>query len=131
MPIRICAIFWSGPAPRETAIRVAVGALAQSVLRQFGVELWSHVVGIGSVEALPDYTKLNDALYDTPVYCTDEEAERDMIKIIDEAKEQGDTLGGVAEVVVLGLPLGIGTYVHYDRKLDGRLAQAVMSIQGF
>lgn len=116
---------------RETAIRVAVGALAQSVLRQFGVELWSHVVSIGSVEALPDYTKLNDALYDTPVYCTDGEAERDMIKIIDEAKEQGDTLGGVAEVVVLGLPLGIGTYVHYDRKLDGRLAQAVMSIQAF
>lgn len=116
---------------RETAIRVAVGALAQSVLRQFGVALWGHVVSIGSVEALPDYTRLNDALYDTPVYCTDQDAEKDMLKMIDAAKEKGDTLGGVVEVVVQGLPLGIGTYVHYDRKLDGRLAQAVMSIQAF
>ena len=116
---------------RETAIRVAVGALAQNVLQQFGVALWSHVVSIGSVEALPDYDRLNDALYETPVYCTDAEAEKDMIRIIDAAKEQGDTLGGVVEVVVQGLPMGIGSYVHYDRKLDGRLAQAVMSIQAF
>lgn len=116
---------------RETAIRVAVGALAQNVLQQFGVALWSHVVSIGPVEALPDYDRLNDALYETPVYCTDAEAEKDMIRIIDAAKEQGDTLGGVVEVVVQGLPMGIGSYVHYDRKLDGRLAQAVMSIQAF
>ncbi len=116
---------------RETAIRVAVGALAQNVLQQFGVALWSHVVSIGLVEALPDYDRLNDALYETPVYCTDAEAEKDMIRIIDAAKEQGDTLGGVVEVVVQGLPMGIGSYVHYDRKLDGRLAQAVMSIQAF
>lgn len=116
---------------RETAIRVAVGALAQTVLQQFGVELWGHVVRIGSVEATPDYTKLNAALYDTAVYCTNAEAEKAMVQLIDGAKEQGDTLGGVVEVVVQGLPLGIGTYVHYDRKLDGRLAQAVMSIQAF
>ena len=116
---------------RETAIRVAVGALAQNVLKEFGVELFSHVVSIGSVEAQPDYTKLNDDLYETPVYCTDKAAEQAMIAEIDAAKEAGDTLGGVVEVVVNGLPLGIGTYVHYDRKLDGRLAQAVMSIQAF
>ena len=116
---------------RETAIRVAVGALAQNVLQQFGVELWSHVVSIGSVQATPDYSKLNDALYDTPVYCTDANAEQAIIAEIDNAKANGDTLGGVVEVVVNGLPLGIGTYVHYDRKLDGRLAQAVMSIQAF
>ncbi len=116
---------------RETAIRVAVGALAQNVLRQFGVELWSHVVSIGSVQAQPDYTKLNQDLYNTPVYCTDKAAEQAMIAEIDNAKENGDTLGGVVEVVVNGLPLGIGTYVHYDRKLDGKLAQAVMSIQAF
>ena len=116
---------------RETAIRVAVGALAQNVLKQFGVELWSHVVSIGSVQAQPDYANLNDALYDTPVYCTDSDAEKAMIAEIDTAKEHGDTLGGVVEVVVHGLPLGIGTYVHYDRKLDGKLAQAVMSIQAF
>lgn len=116
---------------RETAIRVAVGALAQDVLRQFGIRLWGHVVSIGAVEALPDYNRLNDALYDTPVYCTDPEAEKEMMKAIDVAKEHGDTLGGVTEVVVEGLPKGVGTYVHYDRKLDGKLAQAVMSIQAF
>ena len=116
---------------RETAIRVAVGALAQNVLKQFGVELWSHVVSIGPVQAKPDYSKLDQALYDTPVYCTDQAAEQAMVKAIDEAKAQGDTLGGVVEVVVNGLPLGIGTYVQYDRKLDGKLAQAVMSIQAF
>ena len=116
---------------RETAIRVAVGALAQNVLKEFGVELWSHVASIGSVQAEVDYTKLNDELYDTPVYCTDKAAEQTMIAEIDAAKEAGDTLGGVVEVVIHGLPLGIGTYVHYDRKLDGRLAQAVMSIQAF
>lgn len=116
---------------RETTIRVAVGALAQDVLRQFGVELWGHVVSIGAVEALPDYEQLNDGLYETPVYCTDVAAAQDMVQLIDHAKAQGDTLGGVVEVVVQGLPLGIGSYVHYDRKLDGRLAQAVMSIQAF
>jgi chorismate synthase len=83
------------------------------------------------VQAQPDYTKLNDDLYETPVYCTDKAAEQAMIAEIDAAKEAGDTLGGVVEVVVNGLPLGIGTYVHYDRKLDGKLAQAVMSIQAF
>lgn len=116
---------------RETTIRVAVGALAQSVLRQFGVTLWAHVTRIGAVEAKVDYNRLDDALYDTPVYCTDTTAEAAMIQAIDAAKAQGDTLGGVVEVVVQGLPLGIGSYVHYDRKLDGRLAQAVMSIQAF
>lgn len=116
---------------RETTIRVAVGALAQNVLRQFGVELWGHVVRIGSVEATPDYARLNDALYETPVYCTDKGAEQSMIQLIDGAKQDGDTLGGVVEVVVQGLPLGVGSYVHFDRKLDGRLAQAVMSIQAF
>lgn len=116
---------------RETTIRVAVGALAQTVLRQFGVELWSHVVHLGGVDAQPDYSRLNDALYDTPVYCTDEAAEQRMIQAIDAAKADGDTLGGIVEVVVNGLPLGVGTYVQPDRKLDGRLAQAVMSIQAF
>ncbi len=116
---------------RETTIRVAVGALAQSVLQQFGIELWSHVVSIGSVNSTADFSKLNDALYDTPVYCTDAAASEQMVQAIDAAKAAGDTLGGVVEVVVDGLPLGLGSYVHYDRKLDGKLAQAVMSIQAF
>lgn len=116
---------------RETAIRVAVGALAQSILRQFGVEFWSHVVRIGSVQAKPDYSRLQESLYNTPVYCTDDVAEKAMIDAIDHAKANGDTLGGIVEVVIQGLPMGLGTYVHYDRKLDGKLAQAVMSIQAF
>lgn len=116
---------------RETTIRVAVGALAQSVLRQFGIDLWSHVTSIGGIESSTDYSKLTDDLYETPVYCTDEIATAKMVQAIDSAKANGDTLGGVVEVVVYGLPLGLGSYVHYDRKLDGRLAQAVMSIQAF
>lgn len=116
---------------RETTIRVAVGALAQSVLKQFGIALWSHVVRIGAVESTADYSKLDDTLYETAVYCTDEAATIQMVQAIDDAKKNGDTLGGVVEVVATGLPLGLGSYVHYDRKLDGRLAQAVMSIQAF
>lgn len=116
---------------RETAIRVAVGALAQNILQQFGIKCWGHVVSIGPVEAEVNYQQLNEQLYQNPVYCTDERAAQAMMEAIDEAKDSGDTLGGVVEVVVKGLPPGLGTYVQYDRKLDGKLAQAVMSIQAF
>lgn len=116
---------------RETAIRVAVGAIAQSILAHFGVSFWGHVVSLGFIRAQVDYQGLNEALYETPLYCTDPQATLAMIEAIDQAKAQGDTLGGVAEVVVQGLPMGIGSYVHYDRKLDGKLAMAVMSVQAF
>lgn len=116
---------------RETAIRVAVGALAQNVLQQFGIDFFAHVVSIGAITAQVDYSKLQESLYQTALYCTDAAATEEMKEAIDEAKAAGDTLGGVVEVVVKGLPMGLGSYVQYDRKLDGRLAQAVMSIQAF
>lgn len=114
---------------RETAIRVAVGAVAQCVLAEFGITTKAHVVSIGEVAAQVDYERLNDALYQTPLYCTDAKATEKMVAAIDLAKANGDTLGGVVEVVVDGLPIGLGSHVQYDRKLDGRLAQAVMSVQ--
>ena len=113
------------------SIRVAVGAVAQNVLKHFQVQSWAHVISIGSVEATADYNQLNEQLYDTATYCTDKAATEQMKAAIDEAKAAGDTLGGIVEVVVQGLPLGLGSHVQYDRKLDGKLAQAVMSIQAF
>lgn len=116
---------------RETAARVACGAVARVLLREVGVTLGSHVTRIGDVEAqvpgeLP--TDLNAASDRSPVRTLDPAAETEMIAAIDSAREQGDTVGGCFEVVVRGLPVGLGSYVSWDRKLDGRLAQAVMSI---
>lgn len=116
---------------RETAARVACGAVAKRFLAELGVRVGSHVVSIGSVEAearsLPD--DLNAAVDESPVRCLDEPAAERMMAEIDAAKERGDTLGGVFEVVATGVPVGLGSYVSWDRKLDGRLAGAVMSIQ--
>ena len=114
---------------RETAMRVAVGAVAQNILAAFGISVKGHVVSLGGIWAHIDYTKLNDALYTTPLYCTDPAATEKMMQAIDQAKAQGDSLGGVVEVVAEGLPVGLGSHVQPDRKLDGRLAQALMSIQ--
>ena len=116
---------------RETAARVACGAIARTLLREFGITLGSHVVSIGSVEArgreaLPD--DLNAASDASPVRCLDPEADEAMRAAIDQAKDQGDTLGGVFEVVARGVPVGLGSHVSWDRKLDGRLARALMSI---
>ena len=116
---------------RETAARVACGAVARTLLREVGVSIGSHVTRIGDVEArIPDDqpADLNDAVDDSPVRTLDKEAESAMIAAIDAAKGAGDTLGGCFEVVVRGLPVGLGSYVSWDRKLDGRLAQAVMSV---
>lgn len=114
---------------RETAIRVAVGAVAQSILSSFGISVKGHVVSLGGIQAQVNYALLNDALYETPLYCTDTQATERMMQAIDSAQKQGDSLGGVVEVVVEGLPVGLGSHVQPDRKLDGRLAQALMSIQ--
>ncbi|MGH2669099.1 MAG: chorismate synthase, partial [bacterium] len=116
---------------RETAARVACGAVAKLLLEQFGIEIGSHVVDLGGVAATchsPLPTPLNPAADESPVRCLDREAEREMIARIDAAKAAGDTLGGVVEVVALGLPVGLGSHVSWDRKLDGRLAHALMSI---
>ena len=114
---------------RETAIRVAVGAAAQCLLARFGITIRGHVLSIGGIQAQVDYALLQESLYDTPLYCTDAQATEKIKQAIDEAKAQGDSLGGVIEVVATGLPIGLGSHVQPDRKLDGRLAQALMSIQ--
>lgn len=116
---------------RETAARVACGAICKKLLSDFGVTVGSHVTSIGPVEAeatdsLP--TDLNRAVDGSPLRTLDEDAAARMIKAIDKAKEDGDTLGGIFDVVVRGLPAGLGSYVSYDAKLDGRLAGAMMSI---
>lgn len=117
---------------RETAARVAVGALARQLLARFGVEVFSHVTMIGGVGideslAVP-LERLRTIPDDSPLHCADPDMEGRMIAAIDAAREAGDTLGGAFEVVVAGLPVGLGSYVQWDRKLDGRLAQALMSI---
>ncbi len=116
---------------RETAARVACGAVAKRLLSELEIGVGSHVTSIGPVEAreveLP--RALNEASDVSPVRCLDPDAEASMIEEIDAAKERGDSLGGVFEVVVSNVPVGLGSHVSWDRKLDGRLAQAVMSIQ--
>jgi chorismate synthase len=117
---------------RETAARVAAGAVARALLAELGITVGSHVTAIGGVEArvpteLPD--DLNGAADPSPVRCLDADAEGAMIDAIDAARQRGDTLGGVFEVVARGVPVGLGSHVSWDRKLDGRLAAAMMSIQ--
>ena len=116
---------------RETATRVAVGAICRRLLEEFGARISSHVTEIGGEairtrpERLEDIHALSEV---SAVRCVDAEAEGRMKAAIDAAGERGDTLGGVFEVVVLGLPPGLGSHVHWDRKLDARLAAALMSI---
>jgi len=116
---------------RETVARVACGAVCKVLLEQFGVEVGSYVVELGGVTAKyrsPLPAPLNAASDASPVRCLDPDAEQEMIARIDAAKAAGDTLGGVVEVIALGLPVGLGSHVSWDAKLDGRLAQALMSI---
>ena len=116
---------------RETVARVACGAVCKLLLEQFRIEIGSHVAELGGVAAKylsPLPSPLNEAADASPVRCLDPDAEREMIARIDAAKAAGDTLGGVVEVVALGTPVGLGSHVSWDRKLDGRLAQALMSI---
>lgn len=116
---------------RETAARVAVGALVRQLTEQFGIELKSRVVRIGEIE---DKAEILDKAFYERVYASevgfgDASSERKCKAYIDSIKEQGRTVGGVVETIVTGLVAGIGSYVHYDRKLDAKIAAAVMSIQ--
>jgi chorismate synthase len=116
---------------RETAARTVVGYLARVLLRELGVGVLSHVVQIGSVFAAEDtYPSLEDVprIETSAVRAFDPQTSAAMIAEIDAAREDRDTLGGVVEVIVLGLPAGIGSHVHWDRKLDALLAAALMSI---
>ena len=113
---------------RETAARVAVGAVARKLLAEFDIAIHSHVLSIGGVTA-GDNSSVNwEDVEKSEVRCADPDAAIKMMAVIDEAKEAGDTVGGVVEVVATGLPIGLGSHVQWDRKIDGRLAQAIMSI---
>ena len=117
---------------RETAIRVAVGAVAKRLLEEFGIEVMSHVLSIGNVYAkIPRMTpqELKKKAEASELRCADPDAEKRMMQKIDAAKAAGDSLGGVFEVLISGVPVGLGSHVHWDRKLDGKLAAALMSIQ--
>ena len=118
---------------RETAARVAVGSLARQFLELFNIQLASHVVRIGSVAVetppdLKDLAAFSRTVEQSEVRCADEAVALCMMEAIREAKKERDSLGGVIEVILRGLPIGLGSYVHWDRRLDSRLAAAVMSI---
>lgn len=118
---------------RETAARVALGAIARSFLGELGIRLVSHTLSIGPVQVpagatlpTPDDVATLDA---DPLRCFDPATSEEMVAEVDAAKKDGDTLGGIVEVLAYGLPPGLGSHVQWDRRLDGKLAQALMSIQ--
>ncbi|MET0735778.1 MAG: chorismate synthase [Microbacterium sp.] len=118
---------------RETAARVALGALARGFLAELGIHLVSHTLSIGPVR-VPDGAALPtpddvEALDADPLRCFDAETSAAMVAEVDAARKDGDTLGGIVEVLAYGLPPGLGSHVHWDRRLDAKLAQALMSIQ--
>jgi chorismate synthase len=120
---------------RETTVRVAAGAVAKKLLSLLGVQLVSHVVEIGGVKATDNqslpFDQLKEITENSPVRCADPAAAEKMMKAIDDAKENGDSIGGVVEVIATGMPVGVGSYVHYDRKLDAKIAAAIVSINAF
>ncbi|NQU09233.1 chorismate synthase [bacterium] len=117
---------------RETTMRVAVGAVAKLLLAELGIDLVGHLVALGSVPAQTDgltVAEIRERSEASAVRCADPEAEKKMIAAIDSAQAEGDTLGGVFEVVAVGLPIGLGSHVQWDRKLDANIARALLSIQ--
>ncbi|MDS9470823.1 chorismate synthase [Sporosarcina pasteurii] len=122
---------------RETTMRVAIGAVAKKFLEEIGITTVAHVHDIGGVKIDSStyenlsMEELRTVIGQDPVYCADPEASKKMVQAIDDAKERGDTIGGVVEVIIEGCPPGIGSYVQFDRKLDAKLASAMMSINAF
>lgn len=117
---------------RETSARVVAGALAKLLLKQIGVDIVSHVIGLGAAtNDSPDRPGPNDTprIDESPVRCFNKAAEQNMIAEIEAAAKDGDSLGGIVEVLTYGLPVGLGSHVHWDRKIDGMLAASIMSIQ--
>src|SRR5215471_12540928 len=118
---------------RETTARVAVGAIAKALLREFGIEVLSHVIGVGRVrlersaawDEVVELSRREEVL----LGCVDAEVEQRMKEVVDEAYRTGDTVGGVFEVVARGLPPGLGSHTTWDARLDGRLAQGIVSMQ--
>lgn len=122
---------------RETAIRVAIGELCRQLLTPFNIKIFSHVINIGGIQA-KSYQQIGESNVNfieiveaSDVRCFDSEISTLMKQKIDHAKQSGDSLGGVVEVIAFGLPIGLGSHVHWDRKLDGKIGQAILSIQGF
>lgn len=117
---------------RETAIRVAVGSIAKSFLSEFKIQVMGYVVELGGIGATKPETEIENCqrvIQTSEFYTYDAAAETRMKSLVDRAKEGGDSVGGIVEVTVTGAPVGLGSHVHWDRKLDARLAMAVMSIQ--
>jgi len=118
---------------RQTAMRAAVGSITSSLLEEFNIDIYSYVLRIGQVKAkriVSFNREVKEEINKSPVYCIDGIASIGMCREIDRAREKGDTLGGVFEVVIAGVPIGLGSYVQWDRRLDARLASALMSIPG-
>lgn len=122
---------------RETAIRVAVGSVARLLLERFGMNILSHVISIGRIKSagevdgkVEEVMAMGEAIESSPFRCADAAAGEAMAEEVDNARREGDTLGGIFEVLVTGAPPGLGSYVYWDRRLDGRLAGAMMSLQG-
>lgn len=127
---------------RETALKVAVGSVARRILEDLGMNIYSHVLSIGGIAGGGSLSGQDDnhvriaetevyaGIESSPLRCADRDAEKKMMNLIDEARETGDTLGGVFEVIVLGVPPGLGSYAHWDRRLDALTAGALMSLQG-
>lgn len=117
---------------RETAARVAVGGLTDCLLRYFDIDIVSHVIQLGSIsaplEGKVSFAELKERVYASPLHCYDREKEEEMMKYIDEIRKAGDTLGGIVEIRTTPLPVGLGSHTQWDRRLDGRIAQALMSI---
>lgn len=116
---------------RETAARVACGAIAKQLLTNFGIEIRSHVIQLGGIPAKPlelTFDRIGSIPEDSPLRCADKDVEQQMIALIDQKKSEGDTLGGIFEVVARKVPPGLGSHTSWDQKLDGLLAQALMSI---
>ncbi|MDG4656099.1 chorismate synthase [Ectobacillus antri] len=119
---------------RETTVRVAAGAVAKRILKELGIQVASHVIEIGGVKSSRTYTSIEEVqriTEESPVRCLDAEAGTRMMQAIDDAKANGDSIGGIVEVIVEGVPVGVGSYTHYDHKLDAKLAAAMMSINAF
>jgi len=118
---------------RETAARVAVGSFCRLLLRHFNVRIGSHVLAVGSEHVPPPLEGIDGEAVlaidpESPLHCADAKVEKAMIALIDRAATEGDTLGGIAEVIAVSVPPGLGSHTQWDRKLDGLLAQALMSI---
>lgn len=119
---------------RETAARVACGAVARMLLAEFGIKVAGQVIRIGEVETVRRELPIDELIRvteESPVRVVDKEAEAKMIAHIDQIKTDGDSIGGIVECIVEGVPIGLGSHVQWDRKLDGRIAQAVVSINAF